>query len=504
MLTKRLAYEKWLGIKDEHQPPSLYRLLAIDAFESDPDVISNAADSRLGFVRQFQVGENANLAAEILNEVTRAKIILLNPQKKAAYDAKLREGSWSNPDSTDGPLEAASRAKPIARARSLQAERPAAATAVDANESLDIDSMVAGSKPAESSKKQQAAPRRSGVPLIAILGAGGLIAACAAGVAVYLYMNSRQASSNNADKNLAASASPKQTAAKTELNGDTKSAKDSAVINKSAADNAKPADDATAQDDEKPKTAPPAGKARLSDEDRLAKEVTEITKRAKEVKTPEESRSLAEKAIVLVDRAIVLGKADTAKEVAVLTLTSARNAESVFLARQATIFLIQLQNPISDALQRDARQRLDTASAESSAETSAESSQASEEHASNAPSLRGQDDTAKNDSAKSDADSVSHEARWGKTEAERRNIFFDLLKAVDDYGMTPKGRKAWKEILARNEIDARVTLGILNEGFNTFSNWEQPDGGGKASSRMNRINWIGERTRTMSEPMLAD
>ena len=38
--TKRLAYEKWLGIKAEHQPPSLYRLLAIDAFEGDMDVIS--------------------------------------------------------------------------------------------------------------------------------------------------------------------------------------------------------------------------------------------------------------------------------------------------------------------------------------------------------------------------------------------------------------------------------------------------------------------------------
>ncbi len=103
MLSKRQAYEKWLGIKEEQQPPSLYRLLAVDAFESDKDIIANAADSRIGFVRQFQIGENASIAAAILNELARAQIILLNPQKKAAYDAQLKNSSkhgradtWAN------------------------------------------------------------------------------------------------------------------------------------------------------------------------------------------------------------------------------------------------------------------------------------------------------------------------------------------------------------------------------------------------------------------------
>jgi hypothetical protein len=314
-------------------------------------------------------------------------------------------------------------------------------------------------------------------------------------------MGGRHTQLPNAGKNLAANTAAKPTATNSDSGGESKAADD-----KTSADNSKPLEDVAAKDDKKPppaaakpQPAPPAVKTKLSDEDRLSKDVAAIAKRAKEVKTPEESRNVAEKAIVLVDRAIALGKADTAKEVAILTLTSARNAESVFLARQATIFLIQLQNPISDALRNDARQRLGSATAEASAETPVESSPTSEDHVSNAPSLRGQDDPSK-----SADDSVSHDAKWGKTEAERRKIFFDLLKAVDDFGMTPNGRKAWKEILTRNEIDARVALGILNEGFSTFSNWEQPDGGGKASSRTNRINWIGERTRTMSEPMLAD
>jgi hypothetical protein len=91
MFSKQTAYEKWLGIKNHDQPPTLYRLLGLDAFESDADIISNTADSRMGFLRQFQVGDNAQLAEEILNELSHARVVLLNAEKKAAYDARLRQ-----------------------------------------------------------------------------------------------------------------------------------------------------------------------------------------------------------------------------------------------------------------------------------------------------------------------------------------------------------------------------------------------------------------------------
>jgi hypothetical protein len=91
MLSKQIAYEKWLGIKSHDHPPTLYRLLAIDAFESDPDVISNAADSRMTYLRQFQISENARLAELILSELSHARVVLLNAEKKAAYDAELRK-----------------------------------------------------------------------------------------------------------------------------------------------------------------------------------------------------------------------------------------------------------------------------------------------------------------------------------------------------------------------------------------------------------------------------
>ncbi len=240
------------------------------------------------------------------------------------------------------------------------------------------------------------------------------------------------------------------------------------------------------------KSTPGVANVRPYDEDRLVKDIQEITGLAKTVKTPDQSRSVAERAIVLADRAIVLGKADTAKDVAVLTLAAARSAESLPLARRATVLLIQLQSPLSDALRQNAKKRLEEGTAESP-------TAASEDSVAGSPSLHTDDN-----SAKASAVSGTHDAKWGKTEDERRKIFYDLLKAVDDYGMTPEGRKAWKDIQSRNQINVRVTLGILNEGFGTFSGWDQPDGGGRASARMNRIQWIGERTRSMTEPMLKD
>ena len=91
MLNKQLAYEKWLGIKAYDQPPTLYRLLGVDAFEADPDAISYAADGRMALLRQFQISDNAKLAEQVLTELSRARVVLLNPDQKAAYDAQLRE-----------------------------------------------------------------------------------------------------------------------------------------------------------------------------------------------------------------------------------------------------------------------------------------------------------------------------------------------------------------------------------------------------------------------------
>ncbi len=82
-------YHKWLAIPPEELPPNYYRLLALPLYESDPDVIDNAADQRMLLLRSFQAGKNAALSQQILNEVSAARVCLLNPEKRAKYDARL-------------------------------------------------------------------------------------------------------------------------------------------------------------------------------------------------------------------------------------------------------------------------------------------------------------------------------------------------------------------------------------------------------------------------------
>ena len=90
-------YHKWLGIPLRDQPPNHYRLLGIELFESDAEVISHAADQRMAHLRVFQSGKHGKISQRLLNEVATVKLCLLNPAKKAAYDEQLREKLASSP-----------------------------------------------------------------------------------------------------------------------------------------------------------------------------------------------------------------------------------------------------------------------------------------------------------------------------------------------------------------------------------------------------------------------
>lgn len=82
-------YYKWLGIAPKDQPPHLYRLLGVELFESDPEVISSAADQRMAHVRTFQQGPHAADTQRLLNELAAARARLLNPLQRSIYDAQL-------------------------------------------------------------------------------------------------------------------------------------------------------------------------------------------------------------------------------------------------------------------------------------------------------------------------------------------------------------------------------------------------------------------------------
>jgi len=84
------SYFKWLGIPPDEQPPNHYRLLGIPELTSDLDVIENCAEQRIRHVRSFQIGDRAEHAHQLLNEIAAAKACLLNVDSKAVYDSQLR------------------------------------------------------------------------------------------------------------------------------------------------------------------------------------------------------------------------------------------------------------------------------------------------------------------------------------------------------------------------------------------------------------------------------
>ncbi len=82
-------YYKWLGIPPKDQPPHYYRLLGVEPFESDRDVIEVAANKHMAYLRRCATGERAHYAEKLLTELAAARLCLLDLKKKAAYDTAL-------------------------------------------------------------------------------------------------------------------------------------------------------------------------------------------------------------------------------------------------------------------------------------------------------------------------------------------------------------------------------------------------------------------------------
>jgi hypothetical protein len=90
-------YHIWLGIPETARPISKYRLLGIDDFENNTEVIGAAAEQRTIYLRTMQAGEHEVLVAELLNEVSQARVTLLNADQKAGYDEELRRQQTPEP-----------------------------------------------------------------------------------------------------------------------------------------------------------------------------------------------------------------------------------------------------------------------------------------------------------------------------------------------------------------------------------------------------------------------
>jgi hypothetical protein len=120
-------YREWLGVPKSEQPPNFYRLLGIQLLESDLAVIDRAADRAMLYLKTLMTGENGHHAARMLSEVSIARATLLNPARKAAYDAQFAAPPASVPPpirvAADVAPTSASAIGPIA-----SHQRPLAAT----------------------------------------------------------------------------------------------------------------------------------------------------------------------------------------------------------------------------------------------------------------------------------------------------------------------------------------------------------------------------------------
>ena len=171
-------YHKWLGISPKDQPPHHYRLLGIDLFESDPDVISAAADKQMVFIRSFQTGNNAQFAQKILNEISAARVCLLNLPKKAFYDGTLQARM-----AAERAASGLKKAEPLPVVVAASADEVLLVAAEEADLGMDspLPSQFVGSERSEIRKKKS--KKATVLPLAAL---GAMLVVCVAAFAVVM------------------------------------------------------------------------------------------------------------------------------------------------------------------------------------------------------------------------------------------------------------------------------------------------------------------------------
>ncbi len=83
-------YKAWLDIENKTASTTHYKLLGLPEFESDKNRITAAVDKAIRKIRSQRPGEHAAEWSKVLDELQEVKSVLLDDQKKNAYDDDLR------------------------------------------------------------------------------------------------------------------------------------------------------------------------------------------------------------------------------------------------------------------------------------------------------------------------------------------------------------------------------------------------------------------------------
>lgn len=85
-------YRRWLGIASDDCPPDHYELLGLERFEARVDVIDSASIARIELLQDIASGsQNLDLSQQVLNEVSRARLCLLDANQREQYNLSLRK-----------------------------------------------------------------------------------------------------------------------------------------------------------------------------------------------------------------------------------------------------------------------------------------------------------------------------------------------------------------------------------------------------------------------------
>ena len=127
-------YYVWLGIQPKDQPPNHYRLLGIEVFEDNEQVIDVAANRQTTYLHEMASGPNAKHSQQLLNEIAAARTCLLDAVRKSRYDEELRQ--QSAPPEPDVEFEATPEPEPEAKSEP-ETETPVEAEQAASNEEAD-------------------------------------------------------------------------------------------------------------------------------------------------------------------------------------------------------------------------------------------------------------------------------------------------------------------------------------------------------------------------------
>ncbi len=352
-------YHKWLGIPPAEQPPNHYRLLGVTLFESDLDVIANAADQRIGHVRAFQIGKHSDESQRILKAISAARVCLLNADKKAEYDARLRSAAAAAADAEPRVVSAASRG---GMHHAPRKQKPTWLLAVcGSGVAVAVVAFAIGLLSSGNKDAGQTAARTPAVEPASPDGSKPSPAASVGDTEPPAEESPPQAEQPAAQdpsepkplvqpppKESEAVAGPLPTEAQKPTPDKEPGPPDAEPI-----PTAKP-EPASQPPPALPETmpaTPPDAETLEQAEQRLNADVVQAS-------TAAAQQAVAREALKLADKAILASQAELAKRLSVLALKGARKSNSDDLVNDATLLMNELGQPISDALRDKARQRL--------------------------------------------------------------------------------------------------------------------------------------------------